>query len=96
MRRYTKDNSIAGGKLSTAKAVRTIRRAHELGFLTTRDIILTESERLEHVVDEYLGDSGLWWVLAALSNIGWAMQLPPGTIIKIPQDIGKIATLVGG
>ena len=94
MRRYRRDMRIAGGKLSSAKAVKRIRRANELGFLETSDIILTEDSRLDHLAAKHLGSADLWWVLAALSNIGWGMQIAAGTIIKIPGNISKIQAMV--
>lgn len=95
MRRYAADRRIAGGKLSTGEAVTRIRRANDLGLLNCYYIVLTESRRLDHIASETIGDSGLWWVLAALSGIGWGLQVPAGTLIKIPNDINKIRSLVG-
>jgi len=95
MRRYTRDQKIGGGKLATATAVKNIRKAHGLGYLKTTDIILTESRRLDHLAKKHLGNASLWWVLAALSNIGWGLQVPAGTIIKIPKNVNKIKTMVG-
>jgi hypothetical protein len=33
-------------------------------------------------------------VLAATSNIGWGLQVPPGTRLLIPIDIGRVMELV--
>ena len=95
MKRYIRDQRIAGGKLQTAQAVMRIRRAKEFGLLKTRQVILKSSQRLDHLAHEHLGNSRLWWVLAALSDIGWGMQLPAGTIILVPVDIGPIQAIVG-
>ncbi len=95
MKRYNRDLRIAGGKLQTAKAVTRIRRARDFGLLSTREVILKQSQRLDHLAHEYLGNSRLWWVLAALSDIGWGMQLPAGTIIIVPNEIGPIQAIVG-
>jgi len=95
MKRYTRDQRIRGGKLQTAKAVTLIRRANEFGLIPTREVYLKESQRLDHLAFDHLGDSTLWWVLAGLSNIGWGLQVPAGTIIKIPIDINAIKTIVG-
>jgi hypothetical protein len=95
MRRYNRDQRISGGKLQSAQAVSRIRRARDFGLLPTKEVILQSSQRLDHLAHEYLGDSKLWWVLAALSDIGWAMQLPPGTIVLIPIDMGPIKSIVG-
>lgn len=95
MKRYTRDQRIAGGKLQTAKAVVRIRRAKELGLIRTKQIVIKESQRLDHLAAEHLGSSHLWWVLAALSDIGWGMQIPPGVVINVPIDMRPISKLVG-
>jgi len=94
MRRYSRDMRIRGGKRETASAVAKIRRARDLGLLITREVYLKESQRLDHIAYEHLGSSDMWWVIAALSDIGWGLQLPAGTIIKIPVDINKIKAMV--
>lgn len=95
MRRYSKDKRIRGAKLESAKTVNAIRRANEYGLIPTREVVLTESQRLDHLAHEFLGNSRLWWVLAALSNVGWGLQLPPGTIINVPTDITSVKTIIG-
>lgn len=95
MRRYTRDQRIAGGKLQTSKTTTRIRRARELGLIPTREIPLKESQRLDHLAQEHLGNSHLWWVLAALSDIGWGLQVPAGTIIRVPLEINSIRSIVG-
>ena len=95
MRRYSKDKRIRGGKLETAKTAIAIRRAREFGLIPTKEIILTESQRLDHLAQQYLGNSRLWWILAALSDIGWGLQLPPGTVVRVPTDILAIQQIVG-
>ena len=95
MKRYSRDQRIRGGKLQSARAIMLIRRANEYGLIPTREVYLKESQRLDHLAYEHLGKSDYWWVLAGLSNIGWGMQVPPGTIIKIPIDINAIKAIVG-
>ena len=95
MRRYNRDQQIAGRKLQTAKAVNNLRRAQQFGLIKTFTVVITESKRLDHLAEEYLGSSQDWWILAALSGIGWGMQIPPGTIIHIPKSISTVQSLVG-
>jgi hypothetical protein len=47
--------------------------------------ILKEGERLDTLAGSMYGDAGYWWVLAAASGIGWGLQVPPGTVIYIPN-----------
>ena len=95
MRRYKRDQRIAGGLLQTAQSVSVLRRAKEFGLLPCRIMILRQSQRLDHVAFKELGDPHAWWIIAALSNIGWGMQLPPGTILYIPENLNTVQALVG-
>jgi len=94
MKRYGKDRYLAGGKKASAEGVPRIRKAIRLGLLSVSEIRIQESQRLDHLAHEHLGDSTLWWVLAATSDIGWGMQIPPGTIIRIPNNLSQIEALV--
>jgi hypothetical protein len=42
----------------------------------------------------YYNDARFWRVLSAASDIGWALQVPEGTLIVIP-DINAVAGVVG-
>ena len=46
-----------------------------------------ESDRLDQIAFEYLGDSRLWWVIADLNpeEIPDTLMLPTGQYIKLPQ-----------
>lgn len=94
MRRYARDQKISGGLLQTAQSVAVLRRARDFGLLEVETIVLQESQRLDHIAHARLGNPMDWWVIAALSDIGWGMQVPPGTILKIPLDYNAVATLV--
>ena len=94
MRRYIKDQnniSFRGKNMTSVK----IKKAFNLGLIPTRDLILKEDQRLDHLAYKYLGNDKDWWILALLSNIGWPMQVPAGTIIKIPTDIQGLYKYLG-
>ena len=95
MKRYKRDQRISGGLLQTAQSVTILRRAREFRLLSLRKIILTKSQRLDQIAYRELGDPHAWWIIAALSDIGWGMQLAPGTILYIPNDLNVIQQLVG-
>jgi nucleoid-associated protein YgaU len=89
MSRYSEDASIKRGtSLGTAQATLSIRRALRAGTLPARREILKEGERLDQIAFREYGDGRLWWVIAAASGIGWVMQVPPGTVILIPDSTG--------
>jgi len=50
-------------------------------------------ERLDTISAEKYGTPDFWWVIAAASGIGWGLQVPRGTIIRIPNNISSILSL---
>lgn len=82
-----------GAKYGTSQAVAIIRAAVKDGSLTTTETVVRGAERLDTLAGSIYGDSRYWWVLAAASNVGWGLQVPPGTIIRIPV-LGDVANLV--
>tara|TARA_R110001583_G_scaffold121766_3_gene272940 strand:- start:885 stop:1187 length:303 start_codon:yes stop_codon:yes gene_type:complete len=66
-----------------------IYRAANSGRLKTSKYILQEGERLDMLASKIYGDSSFWWVIAAASGIGWALQIPGGTLLRIPNNLGE-------
>jgi len=91
--RYQNDQVI-GRTLSSAKAHKRIRLALQNGDIPTRQYISKEGERLDILAGRVLGDGRLWWVIAICSNIGWALQVPPGIRLRIPMNLGDVSKLV--
>lgn len=92
MRRYSKTPVLGYGfSFGTSYLVPIIRTGIANGSIRYEETILDESERLDILAGKIYQDSSLYWVIAAASDIGWALQVPPGTRIKIPniQDIKK-------
>lgn len=52
--------------------------------------ILKENQRLDHIAAQAYGSADMWWVIAAASGIGWGLQCPPGTILRIPKNVSQI------
>lgn len=93
--RYQTDSAIRGGTiLSSAASVSRIRLLYRQGRIPIKEKILKDGERLDVIAGKEFGNSTLWWVIAALSNIGWGLQTPPGTIIKIPTNIQDILEII--
>jgi len=89
--RYRNDTPIRGGKIKrTAVAVLKIRHAVQRGDIRTSIVTLKEGERLDQLAAKYYGDGRYWWILAAASNIGWWMQVPPETVIRVPIDLPSV------
>ena len=95
MNRYRSDRRVRGGKLlATNESINKIKNGIRNGTINYKRYKSKEGERLDIIAARFLGDARLWWVLAACSNIGWALQIPPGTIIQIPTGLERINALV--
>ena len=57
-------------------------------------ITLQEGQRLDQIAGGIYGSSDYWWVIAAASGIGWGLQVPPGTIINIPNSLEEVLSLL--
>ena len=96
LRRYTRMKLMDHGRaLSTSEASSIIYNLVEKKQVRVIERILQEGERLEYLAGKYYGNSALWWVIAAASGIGWGLQVPPGTYIRIPKDLSKITAVIG-
>ncbi len=94
--RYARAPRIKGGKsYGTFFAGAVIYRAASTAALDITVVTVKESQRLDIIAGQYYGDGTLWWIIAAASGIGWNLQVPPGTQLKIPTDIGQIEALIG-
>lgn len=94
--RYQRDRLQFDGKgLAVSRAVEKIRRAianRTIGIIST--FTTTDADRLDTIAGAIYGDGRYWWVVAAASDIGWAPQVPPGTLIRI-VDLRAVERLVG-
>lgn len=82
-----------GAQQGTSHAREAIQSAMSIGLLQTTTMVTRGRDRLDTISGEVYGDSRYWWILAAASGIGWGMQVPPGTIIKVPS-LSDVANLV--
>ena len=93
--RYASDSKIDDGKImGTNGAIKRLRDALSNGSITTREMVIQEGDRLDAIAGRFYGDGRLWWVIAVSSNIGWWMQVPPGTRLLIPTDISQVRGLI--
>ena len=67
-----------------SQGVSAIRSGVESGTIPTVIVEVKENQRLDHIASEYYGDGTKWWIIAAASGIGWWLQVPPGTILRVP------------
>jgi hypothetical protein len=83
-----------GRQYGTTESINNLRAAIKAGTVPTKTLLLRGVERLDTLAGTIYGDSRYWWVLAAASDIGWGMQVPAGTVIRIP-DLGAVVGITG-
>lgn len=83
-----------GQQYGTCEAINVIRAAVKSGKLPVKELILTEAQRLDILAGSIYGDGRAWFVIAAASNVGWALQCPPGTVLLIPS-LDAVNELIG-
>lgn len=94
-RRYARTIPIDfGTRYGTSYIIPIIRQNITNGNIRYQTYILQGGERLDSIAGQFYLDSTLWWIIAAASNIGWALQVPAGTELKIPSmdDITRFIT----
>ena len=93
--RYRFSKKILNGKYyGTSNANHLINSAINNGTLSYTTMILAEGQRLDHIAYAYYKNANLWWVIAAASGIGWGLQLPPGTLLFIPNNVDEVYNLL--
>ena len=93
--RYKNDNIIGfGTRMGTHMGTSKIRDAINSGALNFEEYVIRQGDRLDVIAGMKYGDSRYWWVLAASSDIGWGLQIPPGTVIRIP-DLTQVSNIIG-
>ena len=94
LKRYGRTSRLGDRRLATPEAVKFIRKGVQRGGIATLSYVVSGNERLDVIAAKKYGNSKLWWIIAAASNIGWALQVPPGTRLLIPKDLNQIAGYV--
>ena len=46
---------------------------------------VVEANRVDLLVYRYLGNAELWWIICDFNNIAFPLELPIGTILRIPS-----------
>lgn len=83
-----------GAQFGTSQVIQNVRAAIKEGRVPVSTTVVRGAERLDTLAGVLYGDARYWWVLAAASDIGWGLQIPPGTVIKVPE-LSQVLKLVG-
>lgn len=62
----------------------------EVDFLTgitTTDYVWQFGDRMDKVSSKFYDDDQYWWLIALVNNIPYALNIAPGTTLKIPSDV---------
>ncbi len=95
LRRYSRTTKLASGtRYGTSDSVSKIRSGITQGILDYKVRVIAQGERLDTVAGQEYKDATLWWVIAAASNIGWAPQVPPGTVLLIPTSLSAVERVI--
>ena len=96
IKRYSRAPKLSNGRYyGTFDACYIIYRAAAGRAIDVKYHVSVENDRLDILAHQYYRDGTLWWVIAGASGIGWNLQVPPGTLLIIPTNIGQIAALLG-
>jgi len=95
MNRYETDRVVRDGKiLQTNQTIAKIREGVSSGQIQTSSLVMNAGERLDTLAQKAYGDGRLWWIIAAVSNVGWWLQVPPGTELRLPIDLAEVEALI--
>jgi len=89
--RYSLHSKIKKGKgIGTSANMTKIFNACEKNFIKYEIFVVKENQRLDQLAGLAYQSSSYWWVIAAASGIGWALQVPPGTVLRIPINLSDV------
>ena len=93
--RYAFTGMTKDGKLlATSTNMVKINKEVISGRLNCSTYILEEGQRLDQLAGAVYQNSSYWWIIAAASGIGWGLQIPPGTVLRIPKNIGEALSII--
>ncbi len=93
--RYAFTPLIRGSRsTATSYASTKIRAGILRGTISYDTKVLEGQQRLDSIASGIYGDSSLWWVIAAASGIGWALQVPPGTLLYVPNNLSEVFAFI--
>lgn len=78
----------------TSKAIQAVRDGIASGQIRFTDSKVLDGQRLDSIAGDVYGNATYGWIIAAASEIGWTLQVPPETRIRIP-NLDDVENFVG-
>ena len=92
--RYYRSSIVKRSLFTNRSIASKINNAVIKGLIPSTITVMTPGDRLDIMAGKIYGDAQYWWVLAAASGIGWNLQVPPGTNIRIPTSLDQVLKLL--
>lgn len=70
--------------------------AQDLANIPHNVIVWKETDRMDALATDILGDASYWWIICLMNDLvnPFSYDLLPGTLLKIPNDVGVIFSLI--
>lgn len=95
IRRYARSNILGVNKqFGTSRAIQAIRNGIASGLIKFRTQRVLDRQRLDSIAEVEYGNGKHWWIIAAASEIGWGLQVPPEIVLRIP-NLDDVASVIG-
>ena len=68
----------------------------DLNSIPHNVVMWKESDRMDAMAEDMLGDSRYWWVICMMNDLvnPFSYTLIPGTLLKIPHDVSSVINIV--
>ena len=69
---------------------------NELAAIPHTVIVYKETDRLDHLAENFLGSGAYWWAICLMNDLDnpFSYKLLPGFLLKIPNNVDSILTLI--
>ena len=68
----------------------------ELSIIPHSVVMWKETDRMDTMAEDLLGDPRYWWIICLLNNLvnPFSYNLLPGTLIKVPHEAASVINLI--
>ena len=71
-------------------------KAEDLENIPHSIVVWKETDRMDIMAQDFFGDARYWWIICLMNDLvfPFSYELLPGSLIKIPNDVNTILSLV--